>query len=125
MSEGHKKSTIYNMIAWFNARRPMSNKKKPGRRSGISATKQTKLKAAAKDKIGANTRKLAKKFDPLQSTVVRIKDEVHKEASRTKYSKKQLQEIPGKYHNAKATLDWLTTHKISFIREKDNPPKVP
>jgi transposase len=100
LTEGHNKSTIYNMIARFYAGGPMANKKKPGRRSGLSATKRGKIKTAAKNKIGATTRKLAKKFNTSQSTVFRILKEEgmkhYKRASKPKYTEKQLQEIPGK-----------------------------
>ncbi|XP_055585827.1 zinc finger protein 226-like [Uranotaenia lowii] len=72
-AEGHKKSTIYNMIARFHAGGSITNNKKPGRRSRMgTAIKRTVLEAAAKNETGVSTRQLAKQFDMSQSTVARI-----------------------------------------------------
>ena len=114
-TEGVPRRTIYNIIKRYESGLSCEDKPRQDRPAKLNKQQLQKLKSSAKNHVGTNQRKLAKKFEVSRARIQRILKKIglkyYKRQRAPKYARKQLEQIPGKCRKFRREL----TDQETFI----------
>ena len=114
-TEGVPRRTIYNIIKRYESGLPYEDKPRQGHPAKLNKQQLQKLKNNAENHVGTSQRKLEKKFEVSRPCTQRILKKIglkhYKRQCAPKYTRKQLEQIPGKCRKLRREL----TDQETFI----------